>query len=676
MMQFENNMPISDVIAQIQNKVPDSIKQYTKRNLYDNNLSGGLFFVSTGSGGRENWILVEQESKFVRLFCETRGIIDQLDLKDSNRLLKFKLPDGSMKTIMVNETKIVDEIYKIVCAKSGIVTTDEYSLTLESLPEDSTNAATVTSAKKQPVASSTFKRNRTSVGLTMKKLEERDAKRMEKMKQKLHTDDEISWIEHDKTLSEQGIDESFLLVVRRKYFYESNQNFVNPQEISILYNQCRDSILSGTLICSVDEATKVQKSNFVDASFKLTDLKEYFPKEHQKSLKVVEKKLKEEWKLLNGYSEIDARQQYVILCQNLKLYGTSIFLVKEPVEGKSRLTPVLLGITKESILRLDEKTKNILKCWPIETVKRWAASPNSFTIDFGDHNRNYTVMTSEPVAIANLVSGYIDLILKKKRVQATDSGAAGVALMEENIQPGQGVIISTSGQPSKATTQEVGARAQLTERIGGAKSNQISRGLPSSTIIYGKGGVSRVKLVQPPKFTSPLDAFLHKLEDLTQYLNEEVENAYLEFEPRCSGLVESPEHVRYAQMQILSANMSSFANSVNQIMKDLSVHSAVTWWNRIFEIFLIDRKSCLIQIAKAAKLYASTCSKEDADQLEKLLKDLSDSYKKLFDSIEHSDDQIKNIDMKVFNNAFEQNSTSIQNILKFIGINKMMDKSI
>ena len=36
-------------------------------------------------------------------------------------------------------------------------------------------------------------------------------------------------------------------------------------------------------------------------------------------------------------------------------------------------------------MNLDEKTKEILKTWPLTTVRRWAASPNVFTLDFGDY---------------------------------------------------------------------------------------------------------------------------------------------------------------------------------------------------------------------------------------------------------------------------------------------------
>lgn len=55
-------------------------------------------------------------------------------------------------------------------------------------------------------------------------------------------------------------------------------------------------------------------------------------------------------------------------------------LFQEKMKGKNKLVPRLLGITKDSVMRVDEKTKEVLQEWPLTTVKRWAASPKSFTL--------------------------------------------------------------------------------------------------------------------------------------------------------------------------------------------------------------------------------------------------------------------------------------------------------
>ena len=65
-------------------------------------------------------------------------------------------------------------------------------------------------------------------------------------------------------------------------------------------------------------------------------------------------------------------------------------------------------------MRVDENTKQVLKTWPLTTVRRWAASPNSFTLDFGDYSEAYySVQTTEGETISQLIAGYIDIIIKK-----------------------------------------------------------------------------------------------------------------------------------------------------------------------------------------------------------------------------------------------------------------------
>jgi talin len=84
------------------------------------------------------------------------------------------------------------------------------------------------------------------------------------------------------------------------------------------------------------------------------------------------------------------------------------------VKGKNKLTPRLLGVNKDCVIRVDEKTKEVLKIYPLEQVRRWAASPNTFTLDFGDYqDQYYSVQTTEGEKIAQLIAGYIDIILRK-----------------------------------------------------------------------------------------------------------------------------------------------------------------------------------------------------------------------------------------------------------------------
>jgi len=131
----------------------------------------------------------------------------------------------------------------------------------------------------------------------------------------------------------------------------------------------------------------------------------------------------------------------------------TFFLVKEKMKGKNKLVARLLGVTKESLLRVDEKTKEFLNVYPLECVKKWAASPNTFTLDFGDHYKEpyYSMQTTEGEHIARLISGYIDIILKKKKAKEYNGGHEDLTQMltEEVVAPNRAVVV----QMNKVTRQ-------------------------------------------------------------------------------------------------------------------------------------------------------------------------------------------------------------------------------
>uniref|UniRef100_A0A8D2N9I5 Talin 2 n=1 Tax=Zonotrichia albicollis TaxID=44394 RepID=A0A8D2N9I5_ZONAL len=143
-------------------------------------------------------------------------------------------------------------------------------------------------------------------------------------------------------------------------------------------------------------------------------------------------------------TEIEAKVKYVKLARSLRTYGVSFFLVKEKMKGKNKLVPRLLGVTKDSVMRVDEKTKEVLQEWPLTTVKRWAASPKSFTLDFGEYQESYySVQTTEGEQISQLIAGYIDIILKKK--QSKDrfglEGDEESTMLEESVSPKKPTIL-------------------------------------------------------------------------------------------------------------------------------------------------------------------------------------------------------------------------------------------
>ncbi|XP_072292108.1 talin-2 isoform X2 [Eucyclogobius newberryi] len=417
-MQFEPSTPVYDACRIIRERVPEA--QSGQASDY------GLF-LSDEDPRKGIWL---ESGRTLDYYMLRNG--DILEYKKKQRPQKIKMLDGAIKTIMVDDSKTIGELLVTICSRIGITNYEEYSLIQE------------TAEDKKEDGTGTLKKDRTLL---------RDERKMEKLKAKLHTDDDLNWLDHSRTFREQGVEESETLLLRRKFFYsDQNVDSRDPVQLNLLYVQARDDILNGSHPVSFDKAcefagiqAQVQFGPHMEHKHKpgFLDLKEFLPKEYIKQ-RGAEKKIFQDHKSCGEMTEIEAKVKYVKLARSLPTYGVSFFLVKEKMKGKNKLVPRLLGITKESVLRVDEKTKEMVQDWPLTTVKRWAASPKSFTLDFGEYQESYySVQTTEGEQISQLIAGYIDIILKKK--QSKDrfglEGDEEATMLEESVSPKKSTIL-------------------------------------------------------------------------------------------------------------------------------------------------------------------------------------------------------------------------------------------
>ncbi|CAH2222289.1 jg8326 [Pararge aegeria aegeria] len=257
----------------------------------------------------------------------------------------------------------------------------------------------------------------------------------------------VNWVEPGATLREQGVEAAETLLLRRRLFFsDRNVDSRDPVQLTLLYVQARDAILAGTHPITQDKACEfagiqcqIQFGDHKEDKHTMgfLDLKEFLPASYMK-VKGIEKKVFKEHRRHAGLSELDAKVLYTKSARDLKTYGVAFFLVKEKMKGKNKLVPRLLGVTKDSVLRLDEKTKEILQTWPLTTVRRWCASPNTFTLDFGDYSdQYYSVQTTEAEQILQVIAGYIDIIVRKRRARdhLGIEGDEGSAMLEDSVSP-------------------------------------------------------------------------------------------------------------------------------------------------------------------------------------------------------------------------------------------------
>ena len=147
----------------------------------------------------------------------------------------------------------------------------------------------------------------------------------------------MNWVDLDKPLCEQGIEESTVLTLRKKFFIsDQNVHSNDPVQLNLLYAQLRNSIINGTHPCTHSESIhlaalqcQIQYGNHDRVKHKPGFLKlhDFLPHRFIK-LKGIEKEIFVEHCKLYNLSEINAKFRYVQFCRSLKTYGATFFLVK------------------------------------------------------------------------------------------------------------------------------------------------------------------------------------------------------------------------------------------------------------------------------------------------------------------------------------------------------------
>eukprot|EP00076_Gallus_gallus_P034869 XP_025000407.1 talin-1 isoform X3 [Gallus gallus] len=491
-MQFEPSTMVYDACRMIRERVPEA--QMGQPNDF------GLF-LSDEDPKKGIWL---EAGKALDYYMLRNG--DTMEYKKKQRPLKIRMLDGTVKTVMVDDSKTVTDMLMTICARIGITNYDEYSLVREIMEE-----------KKEEVTG-TLKKDKTLL---------RDEKKMEKLKQKLHTDDELNWLDHGRTLREQGIDDNETLLLRRKFFYsDQNVDSRDPVQLNLLYVQARDDILNGSHPVSFDKACEfagyqcqIQFGPHNEQKHKpgFLELKDFLPKEYIKQKG--ERKIFMAHKNCGNMSEIEAKVRYVKLARSLKTYGVSFFLVKEKMKGKNKLVPRLLGITKECVMRVDEKTKEVIQEWSLTNIKRWAASPKSFTLDFGDYQDGYySVQTTEGEQIAQLIAGYIDIILKKKKSKDHFGleGDEESTMLEDSVSPKKSTVLQQQfNRVGKAELGSVALPAIMRTGAGGPENFQVGT-MPQAQMQITSGQMHRGHM---PPLTSAQQALTGTINSSMQAVN-------------------------------------------------------------------------------------------------------------------------------------------------------------
>lgn len=346
---------------------------------------------------------------------------DVMELKNKFRFLKVHLVNSSVKTVNIDETLPVYKIVEIICDHLTITNPEEYSIqTFKELIDD-------------------------------KNADFSGTKKLKKSKN--DSESHLKWLASDKTLLQQGLDENDPVYFKKKFFYSDHGiTRSDPVQVNLVYSQIRDMVIDGQIPCTLNEACQlaafqcqVEKGNYDSEKHdgESLALKEIVPSEYR-SNKNMEGFVIREYQKLANLDDLNAKYRYIQLCRSIKTYGITFFSVKEEMRNKKGKFPILLGVSRDSVLRVDPVSKEILKRWPISNLRRWAAIRGKVAFDFGDYSMYYyTIYTDEMSSISRLIGGYIKINRNRKKKELEADSEMDDAM---------------KGMGSKAATANTGAQ--------------------------------------------------------------------------------------------------------------------------------------------------------------------------------------------------------------------------
>ncbi|KAJ3049223.1 Talin-1 [Rhizophlyctis rosea] len=432
-LQFTGDMSVHEVCRELRDKFGDGSQSAGDH---------GLLWPEQGK-----WLL---PAKVLDYYDLKSG--DALEYRKKHRMLRVKLMDGSTKMVLVDDSSPTSQIVEIICEKIGISNPEEYSVMPEN-PALQVQGAAKTKGGKDLAAG-----------------------------------DESRWLNPERTLREQGLTEADAIILKKKFFFtDQNIDRNDPVQLNLMYNQAKEMIVSGKHPCTAEEGSQfaaiqmqIQYGNHEPDKHKMgfLSLQNFLPPEYRKT-RDVEKRIYMEHSKLQGLTELNGKFRYVQLSRSLKTYGITFFLVHEPhPKRKNKTVPVLLGVTKQSVVRMDVETKEMKEEWRLTKLRRWAASKGSFTLDLGDYaNDYYTVETGEGEQISALIAGYIDIILKKRKEaeKVVEVEEEEQATVEEYVAPSRATNVGiVSGGHRTATEGRVAIPGMVDG--GGARGGWGQRG--------------------------------------------------------------------------------------------------------------------------------------------------------------------------------------------------------
>ncbi|EDV19505.1 uncharacterized protein TRIADDRAFT_33394 [Trichoplax adhaerens] len=162
--------------------------------------------------------------------------------------------------------------------------------------------------------------------------------------------------------------------------------------------------------------TDVQPQDFVNGTF----LKKYKTKQVCRMWIFIAHMILEQRSSFAELSTVDAKLKFIRIWEALPGCTTTCFYVK--FRNQRKEATELLGVTYNSIVRMDPHSHSILSTWRFSTMKSWNVNweIRELQIEFDESTLSFACSINDCKVIHEFIGGYIYLSMRKEGHQAAD----------------------------------------------------------------------------------------------------------------------------------------------------------------------------------------------------------------------------------------------------------------
>lgn len=234
------------------------------------------------------------------------------------------------------------------------------------------------------------------------------------------------WLDEEWSLFKMGIRSGHELVYKKKYFIADEEISRDDEvDISFMFPQCVEGFINGAFRCSQGHAIGLAalRARVFQAEGRgnlpsVSEMAEFLPPDMRNGATV--KCVIDQVEGMKTLPKLDAMYQFVHVCSTLPGYGITAYVVgdacaRRAVAGAMEKIPVLLGVGRDGIFRINQKTKETMESFSLNMIDSWSCGKQTFVIDFGTNrpSGHWGVVTRSGRIIGQIIGGYQRLLKER-----------------------------------------------------------------------------------------------------------------------------------------------------------------------------------------------------------------------------------------------------------------------